>query len=1061
MLVVFTGRGGRSLARGKWVLRALCVGVIWSLFVPAPIEGYGVLAAPQATGNDWPMLGHDLARTGATPDQVDNPGSWRDMPTLWVRDFASFDNTGSNEGSERIGSHVQPIVVAGVVYVPTLSNRLYALDAETGETLWVFDAGAPGTMPHSPAVVGGTVYVGSTNGRFYAVDAATGREVWFFQGGEGGFDASPAVIADTVYVGGRDGVFYALRTADGTPRWAYDVGAPVVNSAAVDEAGGRVYFGAEDMHVYALRLTGGSLVWRSERLYGRSFGHYYPVLVGGTLFIRTNPAVEMNEVLGEGDNVILQAAGVQNVADKRAICGQDPLNIHAPWTQSGWNAEVNAIRQFLIDHPEYRTWYALDVTDGHQRYMVPILWSQGIGYVGQPPVVRDANHVIAYVRSYYSNYDQCNSWYLFGGFAEIEVSTGNLRILNLAQEPGGTALWTYGIGTIGDEDNMLTLGGDVLYVSSHGDCIGGVDLSSGAGVRGMIARDQPWYMRESNEPLMGHVSKPGTGFAGAVPYGDRLYWVTADRVGALGEPGTVSDPWTPPSLGQEPGDPVRFVQAPSLSALEPYVLNVPQFNVDWAATADLRAELEEQVSELMATRYAPFLFLPGKSVIRFYFQDPAELFYTLSIALPYLSPTLQAQVEGYLAQEWQQYNPLITRCYPLDQGERRELHYIGPNALAIASGESAYFSTPDRLEILYAVWSYAYFADRWDVVADNWSLIKGMVTSAIDPGNPATLLSEAYLPFLGSVNRRTSTLIAYTRMAQHVGDTAAFNWGLDAATRSLAARIEHEETDRPAIGEWRAASTEGGKFVYRRGTHFTWIPRYRDLTPEIAAALQDYAATDLSDQAEYLRVVRPAWYVAWGPQNFEGEVSTNFPQHAIDIFAAQAMMLGASPDQLRLYLDRPWCRGDLYYVQKLVYAIRAQSAVVGKRVSRASVSQGDVVTYTVTTVGTGAPMTVTDRLPAALSYVEGSAGTTPAVGTLTFTDVPSGPLTLTELTWQGTLTEATVLNISYAVTVSVAGPLAVVNTAVVDDGSAVFDYSAVVVVDGRKIYLPLVLRRGQ
>jgi hypothetical protein len=324
------------------------------------------------------------------------------------------------------------------------------------------------------------------------------------------------------------------------------------------------------------------------------------------------------------------------------------------------------------------------------------------------------------------------------------------------------------------------------------------------------------------------------------------------------------------------------------------VLNVPQYTVDWDATADLRAELEQQVADLISTRYAPMIFTPGKIVIRFYFQDPAEVFYTLSIALPYLSPALQAQVKDYLAQEWQQYNPLTTRRYPLDQGQRRELHPIGPEALADAYSRGS-DTTPPAVEVLYAVWAYAYYADRWDVVVDNWNRIKSLVTSAIDPNNPNTLLSDPNRWDIGSVNRRTSALIAYTRMAQQVGDINAYTWGLDAATRSLAARIDHEETNRPAIGEWHATGQKGGKFVYRTGAQRTWIPRYRDLVPEIGAALRDYAAADLANQAEYLRVVRPTWYLAWGPQIFEGEVSTNWPQHAIDIFNAQAMMLGATP----------------------------------------------------------------------------------------------------------------------------------------------------------------------
>jgi uncharacterized repeat protein (TIGR01451 family) len=1030
-------------------LIVVLLGISSNPVLRAPSQAMSSARLDSAHG--WPMPGYDLVRSGATSSQVSNPGSGEDLDILWVRDFATIDN----ERSELIGRHVQPSVVQGMVFVPTLSNRLHALDAESGETRWVFDAGEPGAMLCSPAIAGGIAYVGSTDGCLYAIDVSTGQERWRFQAGQGGFGASPAVTADTVYIGGRDGVFYAVHAGDGRLRWSYDVRAMIMNSPAVDETRGLVFFGAEDMRVYALSTLDGSLVWRTEQLYGQSFRHFYPVLVGDTLFIRTTPAMERYKVLQDGDDVILQAAGVPNNNSKRAILEEDPIDLHAPWTQEGWDAEISAIRQFLVENPEYQTWYALDVERGEQRYVVPILWAQGSGYVGGPPVVRDADHIIAYIRSYYSNLD-LDSYYLFGGLGEIEVSTGNLSIINLAEEPGDSgALWTYGIGVIGDEQSLLSLGGDVLYVmGSQGLSFGGIDLLTGEGVRGVVSRSDPWGQGESIYPFVGSHTRHGIdvahGQGGAiVPDRGRIYWITHHTVGALAEPGTVQVPWSPLPDGDEPVDPVRSVRVPDPSVLRPYVLNVPGYRVDRATTADLRQDLETQVSRLLTIRYAPLLFMPGKNVIRFYFQDPADLFYTLSIALPYLSPDLQAQAKDYLAREWQQYNPLTTQRYPLDEGQRRELYRIGPEALADGYDRGS-DSTPERVEILYAVWAYAHYAGRWDVVADNWDLIKNLVASAIDPGDPDTLLSNPDSWSLGSVNRRTSALIAYTRMAQQMDDAAAYTWGLNAATRSLAARIEHEEANRPTLGEWHVTSREGGRFVYRSGSHRTWIPRYRDLTPEVGAALRDYAAEDLADQAEYLRVVRPDGHMVWGRQ-FAGEVGSNFPQHAIDIFSAQAMMLGASPEELRYYLDQRWCRGDLYYVQKLVYTIRAHTAPgPRKEVNRATASVGDTLAYTITLVGSGMPMTLTDPVPADTVYVPGSAYREPAIGAL-LADA-------TSVTWTGTLTEDVALHVTFAVTITATEPRAVINRAQVDDGDTRYALSAITIANGLKVYLPVIWR---
>jgi uncharacterized repeat protein (TIGR01451 family) len=375
------------------------------------------------------------------------------------------------------------------------------------------------------------------------------------------------------------------------------------------------------------------------------------------------------------------------------------------------------------------------------------------------------------------------------------------------------------------------------------------------------------------------------------------------------------------------------------------------------------------------------------------------------------------------------------------------LYPIGSEALADAYDRGT-DRTPDRVEVLYAVWAYAHYAGRWDVVADNWDLIKNLVASAIDPGDPDTLLSNPDLWSLGSVNRRTSALIAYTRMAQHMNDAAAYTWGLDAATRSLAARIEHEETNRPAIGEWHSTGGQGGKFVYVNGSHRTWIPRYRDLTPEIGAVLRDYAIADLADQARYLRVVRPTWCLAW-ERSFAGEVSSNFPQHTIDIFNAQAMMLGASPEELRYYLDQPWCRGDLYYVQKLVYTIRAHTAEgPTKEVNRTTASVGDTLVYTIALIGSGVPITLTDPIPADTAYVPGSAHREPSIGALR--------ADATAITWTGMLTEDVALHVTFDVTITATGPQVVINQAQVDDGDTLTTLSVISIANGLKRYLPMI-----
>ncbi|WP_267164462.1 outer membrane protein assembly factor BamB family protein [Halovenus salina] len=83
-------------------------------------------------------------------------------------------------------------VMDGRVFVPTgARGSLLTLDANTGETLWETDSTDEGVenpqrydtpVKGSPTVVDGTVYVGDNRYNIYALDAATGERIWVYTG---------------------------------------------------------------------------------------------------------------------------------------------------------------------------------------------------------------------------------------------------------------------------------------------------------------------------------------------------------------------------------------------------------------------------------------------------------------------------------------------------------------------------------------------------------------------------------------------------------------------------------------------------------------------------------------------------------------------------------------------------------------------------------------------------------------------------------------------------------------------------------------------------------------
>ncbi|TLN01809.1 hypothetical protein FDZ74_15610, partial [bacterium] len=162
-------------------------------------------------------------------------------------------------------------------------GNLYALNATTGAQAWKFSAGGP--ILNSVAVDGGRVFFGTMDGAVYALDAASGAQVWRTQVSEfQGFSTAPVIADGKVMLGGRNGIFYAFSPGNGSVLWSYDTGSPILMTAAWN--GGKAYFGAMDMHVYAINSTSGALAWKSPRIEGMAFKDYWPVVLNGLVYVR-------------------------------------------------------------------------------------------------------------------------------------------------------------------------------------------------------------------------------------------------------------------------------------------------------------------------------------------------------------------------------------------------------------------------------------------------------------------------------------------------------------------------------------------------------------------------------------------------------------------------------------------------------------------------------------------------------------------------------------------------------------------------------------------------------
>jgi len=221
-------------------------------------------------------------------------------------------NPGEEQWRFQTGDHVHssPTVVDGTVYVGSVDDNLYAVDAASGNEQWRFQTGS--NAGSSPTVANGTVYVGSLDNNLYAVDAASGNEQWRFQTGSNA-GSSPTVANGTVYVGSLDNNLYAVDAASGNEQWRFQTGSNAGSSPTV--ANGTVYVGSLDNNLYAVDAASGNEQWRFQT---GSNVESSPTVANGTVYVGSEDtnlyAVDVGiDVSSEGSRVNLGTLGHHHV----------------------------------------------------------------------------------------------------------------------------------------------------------------------------------------------------------------------------------------------------------------------------------------------------------------------------------------------------------------------------------------------------------------------------------------------------------------------------------------------------------------------------------------------------------------------------------------------------------------------------------------------------------------------------------------------------------------------------------------------------------------------------
>jgi quinohemoprotein ethanol dehydrogenase len=137
------------------------------------------LAQTKNGGNDWITHGGALNNQRySTLNQI-NTSNVAQLKGVWMT------RLGSGRGS-KYRFEADPLVVDGVMYIPTGNDDIFALDSKTGRKIWEWDSDIPqvndliccGWDNRGVAVGDGKVYSGLLDGSFVALDQKTGKIVW-------------------------------------------------------------------------------------------------------------------------------------------------------------------------------------------------------------------------------------------------------------------------------------------------------------------------------------------------------------------------------------------------------------------------------------------------------------------------------------------------------------------------------------------------------------------------------------------------------------------------------------------------------------------------------------------------------------------------------------------------------------------------------------------------------------------------------------------------------------------------------------------------------------------
>ncbi len=162
------------------------------------------------------------------------------------------------------------VVLSGTsLLVYTVDQKLYSLDFQSGQTMWVYDAASSPNLivrtGAAPQVVGNEVYIGTVEGDIRAIQIASGKESWRLKPGKDDFRFKDIVGEigvgnNQIYATRYDGLVFALDVSSKPNASLWEVTTPSITASAYRD--GTLYVGSMNGELIALQASNGKQLWK-------------------------------------------------------------------------------------------------------------------------------------------------------------------------------------------------------------------------------------------------------------------------------------------------------------------------------------------------------------------------------------------------------------------------------------------------------------------------------------------------------------------------------------------------------------------------------------------------------------------------------------------------------------------------------------------------------------------------------------------------------------------------------------------------------------------------------